>query len=105
LAEQQLFMDSRRFLELPRFRFLVSSPGGEGATGNTLAEVDIGNYDFGHAIPDQAVARLRDELAAASGRPVAEVLAEIDQRLNPWQQRLGQEGLRANVVRKAKLIR
>jgi len=100
--QEQLFMDSRRFLELPRFHFLISRPSGEGTTGNVLEEVNLEGYDFGHSIPDQAVAALRDELAASSGRPVAEVLTEIDQRLNPWQQN-GEEGTPPQVVRKAKL--
>jgi len=101
--QEQLFMDSRRFLELPRFHFLVSRPGGEGATGNVLEEVNLEGYDFGHSIPDQAVAKLRNELAASSGRPVAEVLTEIDRRLNPWQQSSGDEGVQPSVVRKSKL--
>ena len=43
------------------------------------------------------MAKLRNELAAASGRPVA----EIDQRLSPGQQSSGKEE-QTQVVRKAK---
>lgn len=63
--------------------FPVSGPGEEGSTGNQHEEEDIAGYEFGHSIPNQVVAELRDELTAASGRPVSQVLGEIDRRLDP----------------------
>ena len=79
LAEQWA-LHSHRFLDLPRFHFLVAAATEEGTLPTSLRHVTIERFDQGRFVDDAWVAAVRGRLAGEQGRPVAQVLAEIAAR-------------------------
>lgn len=78
--EEQMIMGSERFMDLGRFQFLVRPAPGEGDVTGRLRAVSIANFDRG-LYPDEAlVGEARRLLAKRAGRPVDEVLEEIEAR-------------------------
>jgi hypothetical protein len=78
--EEQTLINSHQFMDLGRFQFLVRAPRQEGDLRAKLRRVSIARLDTG-IYPDQ---ELVDQACALlmrrSGRPIEEVLAEIEGR-------------------------
>lgn len=78
--DEQTYLHSRRYLELPRFTFLVGLCGGEGSLPTRLQRISIANFDPGRYVREELVAEVRQRLSIRDGHPIAEVLARIDAR-------------------------
>ncbi len=83
--EEQTTMDSQKLMDLGRFQFLVRPAPGEGDVTGRLVAVSIDHFDQGLYPNEDLVTRARELLTKRCGRPVAEVLAEIDLRTKPPQ--------------------
>lgn len=78
--QEQRQIHSGQFLSLPPLRFLVSVAEREGTVGTSLQRVTIERFDKGQ-YPDEAIiSQARAILMKRAGRPVGDVLAEIDAR-------------------------
>jgi hypothetical protein len=78
--QEQNLMDSRRFLELPRYNFLIAIPPEEGSSSTVLERMNLEDLDAGQYVDEVEVAKLRKELAERAGRKIEEILAEIHAR-------------------------
>lgn len=84
--QEQVELNSRRVLELPRFHFLVGISEAEGTLPTSLREISIEHLDRDprtkqSQYPDEArVLEAQQRLMARDGRPLGSVLAEIDAR-------------------------
>lgn len=78
--QEQHQVRSRQFLNLPPLRFLVSAAEREGMVGTRLQRVSIEPFDRGIYPDESIVSQARTILMERTGRPVSEVLAEIDAR-------------------------
>ncbi len=77
---EQEYLNSRQYLELPRFTFLVGLCRNEGSLPTSLQRISIANFDTGHYVQEDLVAGARRHLAVRDGRPIADVLNEIVER-------------------------
>ena len=81
--EEQVLLAANKFRALRRFRFLVRIAHGEGMIAGDLRPMSIANIDR-NLYPNQAlVNEVSTRLMKRSGRPVEEILGEIDRRLRP----------------------
>ena len=78
--EEQTLLNSYRFRDLKRFQFIVQPALGEGNKGNKVNKVSIENLDQGVYPEAKVIDRIRERLMQRDGRPVNEVLAEINAR-------------------------
>lgn len=78
--EEQEYLASLAFLDLPRYHFLVGSAPHEGRLPTQLAPMTIARYDAGQFPDDALVDRARHLLSERDGQLVADVLAEIGRR-------------------------
>lgn len=78
--DEQLYLASRLFLELPAFHFVAAVAPREGRLPTTLAPFSIARVDAGQYVDEALVAEARRRLMQRDGRPVDEVLAEIAAR-------------------------
>jgi hypothetical protein len=77
---EQDYLNSRHYLELPRFTFLVGLCQHEGSLPTSLRRISIANFDPGLYVQEELVAEARRRLAVRDGRPIGEVLTEITAR-------------------------
>jgi hypothetical protein len=81
--EEQDYQNALRFMDLPRYHFLVSPTPMEGTMPTNLYPVSIENIDPGMYVNETLVAEARTKLMQLKGRPVKEVLQEIEARRLP----------------------
>jgi hypothetical protein len=84
--EEQSILASYRFLDLPKFEFLVSLPGDEGGAAGQLIKMSIKDLDPGEFPRDELVEVVRRELAKGVGVPSKQLLDEIEARQQRWAQ-------------------
>ena len=78
--DEQTLLSSYEFMDLDKFEFMVRAPQQEGSLRAPLRKISMADLDRG-LYPDEAlVADARRQLAERDGRPVEEVLAEIEAR-------------------------
>jgi hypothetical protein len=80
--QEQQFLFSNTFTNTRLFEFLVRPAAGEGDIGQKLYNINIRNFGKGQWPDVKRIAGLRQQLAARTGVPVAEILTEIEQRQN-----------------------
>jgi hypothetical protein len=78
--DEQAYLHGVRFLDLPRYHFLVSPAFTEGTMPTHLSPVSIENLDPDIYTNEPLVAQARDLLMQRNGLPVSKVLAEIAAR-------------------------
>lgn len=78
--DEQRELNSRYFLGLPRYHFLVGVSPTEGTMPTRLRPVSIERIDRHEFVNEALVAKLRKILVRRSGRKIADVLAEITAR-------------------------
>ena len=78
--EDQTVLNSYRFMNLGRFRFLVRPAAGEGDKRGGLKRISIARFDPGVYPNARWVGRARKMLMQRDGRSVGEVLDEIENR-------------------------
>lgn len=78
--DEQVELNSRYFLDLPRYHFLVAAAPEEGTVGTTVERITIERFDQGKFINQRVVSQAKAYLSKATGRPRQEILAEIDAR-------------------------
>lgn len=81
--DEQRELNSRNFLDLPRYHFLVGVSPVEGTMPTRLQPVNIEGIDAGQYVDEALVTRARRLLIPLGGRSVSEVLSEIDSRQMP----------------------
>ncbi len=82
LDEQQI-MHSYDFSDQALFQFLVRTAPGEGDATGKLRAISIREFDRGQYPNDGLIAIIREQLMQCSGRPIGELLNQIEQRLSP----------------------
>ena len=75
--EEQRYLASLPFLELPRFQFLVAAAEQEGTLPTRLQKVSIERFDPGQYVQPELVARARTLLMERDGQPLDDVDAAI----------------------------
>ncbi len=78
--EEQAIMQAGRLVGLPKFQFYARIARDEGDIHTKLRRISIENVDRGQYVQMEKVAQIKKILAKRSGRPVEEVLAEIESR-------------------------
>jgi hypothetical protein len=78
--DEQAYLKGLRFLDLPRYHYLVSPALTEGTMPTQLYPVSIANLDPDMYTNEALVAQARDLLMQRNGLPVSKVLAEIAAR-------------------------
>jgi hypothetical protein len=79
-TEEQVLLNSHQFMDLGRFQFLIRAPQQEGDLRASLRKVSIARFDRGLYPNQELVDRACELLMRRSGRPIDEVLAEIEAR-------------------------
>lgn len=78
--EEQAYLEALRFLDLPRYHYLVSPSPMEGTMPTSLYPVSIAGIDPGMYVDEELVAKARAMLMQLRGRKVSDILAEIAAR-------------------------
>lgn len=78
--DEQEYLNALRFLDLPRFHFLVAGSLREGTLPTRLQRISIARLDQGQYVNVPLVAHARALLMERYGRPISVVLSEIDNR-------------------------
>jgi hypothetical protein len=82
--EEQQYLNSRTYLELPRFTFYTGLSSEEGSLPTRLRRTSIAGFDSGLYVDEDLVASAREQLARRDGVPIAELLRTIqDRRMLP----------------------
>ena len=79
-ADEQFLLDSYNFTNLGRFQFLVRPAHKEGEVGRSLRQISIAGLDQDLFPNEELVTQARKLLMKRSGKPVGEVLVEIENR-------------------------
>jgi hypothetical protein len=79
-TEEQSVLDARKYLEIPKFTFLVGVSAEEGRVPTSLEPVTIADVDPGEYVDEERVAELRGELTRRDGRHIGNILTAIEQR-------------------------
>ena len=77
--EEQRALAAQAFTNLGRFKFLAKLSTGEGDTTGRFVPMTIEPL-IGRWVPEEQIARIRALLGQRDGRPIDDVLAEIEQR-------------------------
>jgi hypothetical protein len=72
--DEQAELRSFRFLDLPRYHFLVAVAANEGTAGGHLQRMTIERFDQGMFVNEELVTEARAILMRRNGRPMAELL-------------------------------
>jgi hypothetical protein len=78
--DEQRLLQADRFRNLDRFCFLVRAATAEGAVSDDLFEMTIEPFDHAQYPDPEQIADVRRQLRERDGYPLAELLAEIDQK-------------------------
>ncbi len=78
--DEQRELDSFEFIDLARYRFLVSAAPTEGETGSKFYPISIERFDKGIFVDEELVAKARLLLSQRDGRKISDLITEIDQR-------------------------
>lgn len=79
--EEQAVLNSYQFSDQGRFHFLVRLSRNEGDMTGALQPMSLSHFDEGLYTNEGLVAQAREILMEKRGRPISEILAEIESRL------------------------
>lgn len=103
-SDEQILLNSYRFTDLRRFEFLVSPAVEEGSVTTRLEKISIDGFDQGLYPQKELIEDARRRLMQHAGRPVPEVIAEIEKR-KPVNRLLVKPQKNSNEVATAEIIR
>jgi hypothetical protein len=79
--EEQLILQSYRFLKQGRFHFLAKPAAGEGDIRGRLCPISIDNFDRNVFPIPEIIAQKREQLMRQNGFPIQEILKDMEHRL------------------------